>query len=88
MKNEKPQSKESLGQSIADQVGAFVLAGATLFSMVAASKHGPVQAREIVLQQPTNVFQHVSDITERENETARIPVKFDDGLRLPTTSGA
>lgn len=66
-----------------ERIGAFALAFMTIFgtSMVAKVNHNFTKE---VINNPSFAF---SQITERENETARIPVRYDMGLHLPTNSG-
>lgn len=65
------------------RVGALILTAATLFNMLELSHDNSTrQARKDVLGQSSYSLN-----SARENETMRMPVKLDDGLRAIATTG-
>ena len=68
-----------------ERLGLFAVALLTVFglSSLGADMPSKTVARQVVLTPSFNFLQ----VSERENETARIPVRFDIGLHSPTTSG-
>ena len=77
--------KSSHKRSLYERLGVFAVALLTVFglSSLGADIPSKTAARQVVLTPSFNFLQ----ISERENETARIPVRFDIGLHSPTTSG-
>lgn len=66
------------------RISAVAIAIATLFHISGLSHLEKQVARHT---QNTTVSQVFAQHMERENETARHPVRFDEGLRLPSTVG-
>jgi len=70
------------------RTGAMVLTLATLFSLTGLGHEDPRQRavnREIIAQF-VPVFNPIEKNAEK-NETVRMPIKFDDGLRATSTTG-
>lgn len=67
------------------RMGAVAIALATGFHVSGFAHVGSRLVNEIATITPVHSFHHE---TERENETARHLVRFDAGLRLPSTSGS
>lgn len=60
------------------------LAAVTLFSMTELGRHAALKTEAVMQQNMSAILSHT---LEKENETTRMPVRFDDGLRAATTSG-
>jgi hypothetical protein len=73
-------------RSAFERIGALVLVGATVLSMVEASHDAAKQVarRDIVVG--SNFL--ASPAPAEKNEMVRSPIKFDDGLRAVATTGA
>lgn len=71
-------------RSNAVRVGAVALAMITLFGMTELGRHGSSRIEATGARNMAQIFQHAM---EKENETTRMPVRFDDGLRAPTIGG-
>lgn len=69
-------------RSFISRFGAVALTALTLFGVAdLGHEHGQQVRREITL------VPHYSLASAAENETVRMPIKFDDGLRAPATAG-
>jgi hypothetical protein len=68
-------------RSNAVRAGAVALAMITLFGMTELGRHGANRTESTGARNAAQIFQHAM---EKENETTRMPVRFDDGLRAPT----
>lgn len=66
-----------------ERIGAMALALVTLTGMATVTRVNRSFYKEVT----TNPDFAFSQITERGNETARIPVRFDVGIHSPTTGG-
>lgn len=66
-----------------ERIGSLVLALVTLMGTATVARVNRSFYKEVT----TNPAFAFSQITERENETARIPVRFDIGIHRPTTGG-
>jgi len=65
------------------RVGALVLTAATLFNLLDLSHDAATrQAKKDIITQSPAILN-----SARENETMRLPVKLDDGLRSIATTG-
>jgi hypothetical protein len=71
-------------RSNAVRMGAVALAMITLFGMTELGRHGNGRVEVTGARNMAQIFQHAM---EKENETTRMPVRFDDGLRAPTIGG-
>ena len=71
-------------RSNAVRAGAIALALITLFGMTELGRHGTGRVETTPARNVAQIFQHAM---EKENETTRMPVRFDDGLRAPTIGG-
>jgi hypothetical protein len=71
-------------RSNAVRAGAIALAMITLFGMTELGRHGSNRIETTPVRNVAQIFQHAM---EKENETTRMPVRFDDGLRAPTIGG-
>lgn len=82
----KLEQYEVQHRSAFERIGAFILTIATVFSMTelghTEDKRNFNRAREAVVAQAI-VFNPAE-----KNETVRMPVKFDDGLRATATTSA
>lgn len=80
----KLEQYEVQHRSAFERGGAIFLTLATLFSMTELGQHDATKrvARSDVLANSSIVFNPAE-----KNETVRMPIKFDDGLRAPATSG-
>ena len=67
------------------RIGAVAIAVATGFHISGAAHFGSKLSHEVAAVNTIRGFHHEM---ERENETARHMVRFDAGLRLPSTSGS
>jgi hypothetical protein len=67
------------------RMGAVAIALATGFHISGGAHLGSKIGHEVATVNTVRGFHHEM---ERENETARHMVRFDAGLRLPSTSGA
>jgi putative IMPACT (imprinted ancient) family translation regulator len=74
----------SNSRSQAVRMGALALAVLTMFGMTELGRHGTSRTETTGARSVAQVFQHAM---EKENETTRMPVRFDDGLRAPTIGG-
>ncbi|MEO6513507.1 MAG: hypothetical protein ABIR37_02345 [Candidatus Saccharimonadales bacterium] len=70
-------------RSNAVRMGAVALAMITLFGMTELGRHGNNRVETTAARNVAQIFQHAM---EKENETTRMPVRFDEGLRAPTIS--
>ena len=79
----KLEQYELKHRSSFERFGALVLAVATIFSMLELGHDHTTQLakRDVVFQSRTALN------SAAENETVRMPVKFDDGLRAVATTG-
>ena len=66
-----------------ERAGAFIMAALTLLGSAAIAK----VSRNFYKEVTTNPAFAFSQLTERENETGRIPVRFDIGIHNPTNGG-
>ena len=66
------------------RAGAVAIALATGLHLSGSTHMGNRLERQFISSAEPQLGSH---ITERENETGRHVVRFDEGLRLPTTSG-
>jgi hypothetical protein len=73
-------------RSAFERIGALVLTGITILSMVEASHDATKQMarRDIVVG--NNYL--ATPAPAEKNEMVRMPIKFDDGLRAVVTTGA
>lgn len=67
------------------RIAAISLAVITLFSMTEVGRH-TVTKTEAVLQ--ANLASILSHTLEKENETTRMPIRFDEGYRATAVSGS
>jgi hypothetical protein len=67
------------------RIGAVAIAVATGFHISGAAHLGSKLTHEVGVVNTVRGYHHEM---ERENETARHMVRFDAGLRLPSTSGS
>ncbi len=84
MQKYKQQLKNAKRRATHERIGALALAVVTLIGLASVSKDAKGFYREVV----TNPSFAFNQLTERENETARIPVKFDIGIRRATIGGS
>ena len=82
-KNYKEIIREDKRRAAHERIGAVGLALVTLAGVATIAKEGRTFAREVNVN-PAVVFNQIS---ERENETARIPVRFDIGIHTPAIGG-
>lgn len=82
MKNKKDR-KAKIIRARHQRVGALLLAVMTLLGSSAVTKVNRSFYREVTVN-PAFAF---SQITERENETARITVRYDIGIHSPISGG-
>jgi hypothetical protein len=66
-----------------ERAGALALAAMTILGSAAVAK----VSRNFYKEVTTNPAFAFSQITERENETGRIPVRFDIGINNPSKGG-
>ena len=66
-----------------ERLGAVVMAAITLLGSAAIAK----VSRNFYKEVTTNPAFAFSQITERENETGRIPVRYDIGINNPLKGG-
>jgi hypothetical protein len=66
------------------RIGVLALAAITIFGMTSLGREHTARTDATAPHSMASIFTHS---TERENETTRMPVRFDDGLRNPTTGG-
>lgn len=71
-------------RSNAVRAGAIALAAITMFGMTELGRHSVSRIETTAARNVAQIFQHAM---EKENETTRMPVRFDDGLRAPTIGG-
>lgn len=69
------------------KIGAVVLAVATVMSVVAEhhDAHKRIAKGDVMANSEISILK--SEVPEK-NEMVRMPIKFDDGLRAATTTGA
>ena len=84
MQKYKQQLKEAKRRATHERIGALALAIVTLMGLASLSKDAKGYYREVV----TNPSFAFNQLTERENETARMPVRFDVGIRKVTIGGS
>ena len=79
------KTNTSYKKPLYERFGVMAMALLTIFglSSLGADTNSRIVARQVVLAPAFNFLQ----VSERENETSRIPVRFDIGLHSPTTSG-
>jgi hypothetical protein len=70
-----------------ERIGALVLTAATVLSIVVESHDATkrVAKSDVVVNHNFIASQHEP---AEKNEMVRMPIKFDDGLRAPATTGA
>lgn len=74
---------------IMTRLGALVLTGAAVLSMVAEGHDSTKVARRDVVVNSNFIASPVAPAEPAEkNEMVRMPIKFDDGLRTVATTGA
>lgn len=83
MQKYKQQIIEEKVRARHERIGSLMLAVMTLAGLVTITRANRSIIKEVV---PTPALV-LSQISERENETARIPVRFDIGIHSPTTGG-
>ncbi len=83
MQKYKQQIKDDQVRSRQERIGSLILAVMTLVGLAIITKANRNIAKEGL---PTPAFV-LNQISERENETARIPVRFDIGIHSPTIGG-
>ena len=66
------------------RLGAIVLAAITMFGMTELGRHQLVRLESTAAHNVASILSHT---LEKENETTRMPVRFEDGLRSPTIGG-
>lgn len=66
------------------RIAAIGLAAVTLFSLTEIGKHTLVKTEAVVQENLAAILSHT---LEKENETTRMPVRFDEGYRAPTIGG-
>lgn len=81
MKNKKLQ-KQLQKRAAHERVGAVALVIATLVGMVTVEHSAKSYLREATAKAA------LANTTARENELERMPVKFDDVLRIQTIAGS
>lgn len=69
------------------RISAVAIAIATCLHVSGISHIEKRGLEQRIALQPTNTAQIFENNMERENETARHAVRFDEGLRAPTVSG-
>lgn len=70
-----------------ERIGAMVLTAATVLSIVAEGHDATKRlAKADVIVNPSFTASHHEPA--EKNEMVRMPIKFDDGLRAPATTGA
>lgn len=79
---QKPYETNSRSNLV--RMGAIALAVITLFGMTELGRHSATRTESTAARNMAQIFQHAM---EKENETTRMPVRFDDGLRAPTIGG-
>ncbi|HET9173710.1 MAG TPA: hypothetical protein VFN56_00335 [Candidatus Saccharimonadales bacterium] len=85
MKNKNMQiAVHTVERAMHQRIAASVVVGALLLA-AATVEH---EARNYLREAITRPAYAALTAMERENETARMPVRFDEGLRLPTVGGA
>lgn len=77
-------NKKNIGHSHHIRVGAIAIALATTMHIGGA---GHVKQSDKRIDESISQAHGHANLIERENETARHMVRFDEGLRLPTISG-
>jgi len=77
-------TNENHTRHYAVRAGAIALAMVTLFGMTEMGRRAQLRIEAVTPHDSSAVFSHT---LEKENETTRMPVRFDDGLRAPTISG-
>lgn len=80
----KIKTYEDQHRSAFERVGALVLTMATMFSMTELGHTD--DKRNIIRSRDAIVAQSVVFNPAEKNETVRMPVKFDDGLRATATT--
>jgi hypothetical protein len=90
MKNKKIQKRLQAEHKRAmhERAGAIVLAIATLFGMATVDHQSRGFLREATARTNYAFNSNTSNNSGRENETTRMPVKYDDVLRWQTSSGS
>ena len=80
----KLEQYEVQHRSAFERTGAILLTLATLFSVTELGQHDNNKriARSDVMVNNSVIFNPAE-----KNETVRMPIKFDDGLRAPETTG-
>ena len=84
MQTNKETITEHLVRSRAVRAGAIALAMVTLFGMTEMGRRAQLRVETLAARDTAAIFSHT---LEKENETTRMPVRFDEGLRAPTISG-
>lgn len=84
MQTNKETIQEHPVRSNAVRAGAIALAMVTLFGMTEMGRRAQLRTEVTAPRDTAAIFSHT---LEKENETTRMPVRFDEGLRAPTISG-
>jgi hypothetical protein len=66
------------------RIAAVGLAAVTLFGLTEMGRHTLVRTEAVLQQNMASILSHT---LEKENETTRMPIRFDEGYRLPTIGG-
>jgi hypothetical protein len=66
------------------RLAAIGLAAVTLFSLTEMGRHAAVNTSAVIHDSIGPILAHT---LEKENETTRMPIRFDEGYRAPTVSG-
>lgn len=66
------------------RIAAIGLAAVTLFSLTEVGRHAIMKTQTVVHDNIGSILAHT---LEKENETTRMPIRFDEGYRAPTVSG-
>ncbi|HET8708683.1 MAG TPA: hypothetical protein VFL85_00205 [Candidatus Saccharimonadales bacterium] len=67
------------------RIAAIGLAAVTLFSLTEVGRHTLVKTSAVLHDNIGSILMHT---LEKENETTRMPIRFDEGYRPPTVSGS
>lgn len=85
MQNKKIQNRlQKEARRFHERVGAVVLLVATLLGVISISHESRNVLKQVALRPAVSIITN----SGRENETARMPVRYDDVLKLQTTSGS
>lgn len=84
MKNKKVQATTTLERALHQRLAASILVGSIMLAAVTVGHETRNYLREAIARPAYAALNNL----ERENETTRMPVSFDEGLRQPTIGSA